>query len=194
MGRIKGWNDTGAGPAWRLDDKTVEAVLAARCPDPFAVLGPHEAPDGIAIRAFVPSAERLAAVPEDGAAPIPLEPRGCGFFEGFAVGRMERFRYRLRAANAGGSWDFIDPYALPPRAWGDRRSSSGRGHAPAALRAARRPSDAVRRNRGRAFRGLGAPALSPASPPRQPKRGPMSRTEATARTLRSLKWARALSA
>ena len=114
MGRIKGWNDTGAGPAWRLDDKTVEAVLAARCPDPFAVLGPHEVPDGIAIRAFVPSAERLAAVPEDGAAPIPLEPRGCGFFEGFAVGRMERFRYRLRAANAGGSWDFIDPYALPP--------------------------------------------------------------------------------
>ena len=71
-------------------------------------------PGRIAIRAFVPSAERLAAVPEDGAAPIPLEPRGCGFFEGFAVGRMERFRYRLRAANAGGSWDFIDPYVLPP--------------------------------------------------------------------------------
>jgi len=40
----------------------------------------------------------------------------------------------------------------------------------------------------------GAPALSPTSPPRQPKRGPMSRAEATARTLRSLKWARALSA
>jgi hypothetical protein len=35
----------------------------------------------------------------------------------------------------------------------------------------------------------GAPALSPTSPPRQPKRGPMGRAEATARTLYSLKWA-----
>ena len=33
---------------------------------------------------------------------------------GAARGQTEPLRYRLKAANAGGSWEFVDPYALPP--------------------------------------------------------------------------------
>jgi 1,4-alpha-glucan branching enzyme len=114
MGHARGTQDTGASAAWRVDGKTAEAVLAARFQDPFAVLGPHETPEGAAIRAFVPHAQSLSAIPEDPSAEIPLTPRGGGFFEGLAAGRNGRFRYRLRAANAGGTWQLIDPYALAP--------------------------------------------------------------------------------
>jgi len=114
MDRVRTGDDAGAEPAWRIGDDALEAILAARCRDPFAVLGPHETPDGIAILAFVPYADRLTAVPEDGSAEIPLAARGGGMFEGLTKERMSRFRYRLRAENAGGSWEFVDAYALPP--------------------------------------------------------------------------------
>jgi hypothetical protein len=38
----------------QADESDVDAVLAARQSDPFAVLGLHETPEGWAIRAFVP--------------------------------------------------------------------------------------------------------------------------------------------
>jgi 1,4-alpha-glucan branching enzyme len=42
--------------SWRASQADVDAVLAARQDDPFAVLGPHETADGWAIRAFAPGA------------------------------------------------------------------------------------------------------------------------------------------
>jgi 1,4-alpha-glucan branching enzyme len=99
---------------WRVSTAVVEAILAARHPDPFAVLGPHETPAGVAIRAFAPHAESLAAAPKDGRPEIPLVSRGGGFFEGLASKRKTRFSYCLKAANRDGSWEFIDPYALGP--------------------------------------------------------------------------------
>src|SRR5450631_2573309 len=101
-------------PNWRVGEETVQALLAARHPDPFAVLGPHETTDGIVIRALVPHAESVTAVPGDGAVEIELAARGGGFFEGLAKHCTSRFPYRLLAANTSGTWDFIDPYALPP--------------------------------------------------------------------------------
>ncbi len=103
-----------ASPQWRIDDDTVQALLAARHADPFAVLGPHETQNGVVIRALVPDAENVTVVPGDGSGDISLLSRGGGFFEGLIKQRMSRFPYRLRAANAGGQWEFVDPYALPP--------------------------------------------------------------------------------
>jgi 1,4-alpha-glucan branching enzyme len=103
-----------AAPRWRIGDEAVQALLEARHPDPFAVLGPHETPDGIVIRALVPHAEQVTALPGDGPGEFPLMARGGGFFEGLVNQGKNRFPYRLRAANAGGEWDLIDPYALPP--------------------------------------------------------------------------------
>ena len=40
----------------RITDATVQALVEARHDDPFAVLGPHETPDGVVIRALVPGA------------------------------------------------------------------------------------------------------------------------------------------
>ena len=52
----------------RITDVTVRALVEARHDDPFAVLGPHEAKDGVVIRALVPGAtvsrcSRKAPVP-----------------------------------------------------------------------------------------------------------------------------------
>lgn len=103
-----------ASPQWRIDGDTVQALLAARHADPFAVLGPHETQNGVVIRALVPDAESVSVVPGDGSGDISLISRGGGFFEDLIKQRMSRFPYRLRAANAGGQWEFVDPYALPP--------------------------------------------------------------------------------
>ncbi|MGA2637796.1 1,4-alpha-glucan branching protein GlgB [Methylocella sp.] len=112
-----GWQADAPRPAWRLSDEDVEAILKARHADPFAVLGPHASADGVVIRAFAPHAESVTALPEEGDA-ISLASRGGGFFEGLHKGSPAEskspLRYRLRATNAGGSWDYTDPYALPP--------------------------------------------------------------------------------
>ncbi|MGO9675538.1 MAG: 1,4-alpha-glucan branching protein GlgB [Methylocella sp.] len=104
-------------PAWRLGDEEVEAIVKARHADPFAVLGPHTTVDGVVIRAFAPHAESMTALPEEGE-PILLSARGGGLFEGLykraAAEQKSLLRYRLRATNAGGSWDYTDPYAMPP--------------------------------------------------------------------------------
>jgi 1,4-alpha-glucan branching enzyme len=101
-------------PRWEAGPEQIEAVLRARHADPFALLGPHETAAGVVIRAFVPHAETLAALPDDGGAPIPLERRDpAGFFEGL-TGRTGRFAYTLHAANAGGGWQIQDPFRFGP--------------------------------------------------------------------------------
>ncbi|HEX4767046.1 MAG TPA: 1,4-alpha-glucan branching protein GlgB [Lichenihabitans sp.] len=97
---------------WQARESDVAAIVAARHGDPFAVLGVHRQADGGVLRAFVPYAERLSAVGPDGKA-IPLTRRGdAGFFEG-EVPRGD-IRYHLHAENAGGAWDFDDPYGFGP--------------------------------------------------------------------------------
>ncbi len=98
---------------WRAKEADVEAMVAARHGDPFAVLGPHMTPKGLAIRAFAPDAEILEAVDTAGAliAPLPRRHRE-GLFEGLVPGDIRD--YRLRATNAGGAWTFDDPYRFDP--------------------------------------------------------------------------------
>nr|WP_312861435.1 1,4-alpha-glucan branching protein GlgB [Segnochrobactrum spirostomi] len=100
---------------WRASNDDVAAIVAARHPDPFAVLGLHAVPDGYAVRAFIPGADVVAVLGEDGAPLGDLERRhGAGFFEGRIARLGPRFRYTLEASNAGGSWRLKDPYAFGP--------------------------------------------------------------------------------
>ena len=105
-----------AAPAgWQAADPDILAIVGARHWDPFAILGPHEAAGGLVIRCFVPGAERIEVLAEDGAVLGPLAQRHAdGFFEGLIPGRGRYEGYRLRAGNAGGVWELRDPYAFGP--------------------------------------------------------------------------------
>ena len=100
----------------RLSTATIRALVEARHDDPFAVLGPHEAPGGVVIRALVPGAEPVEVVEEaTGAVVGELAQRDeAGLFEGLLADRPAWFGYSLRAHNAGGTWDVHDPYRYPP--------------------------------------------------------------------------------
>jgi 1,4-alpha-glucan branching enzyme len=99
---------------WQADESDVDAVLAARQSDPFAVLGPHETPEGWAIRAFVPFASTVRAITRDGAPIVTLERRKGDFFEGLAKGLKARPLYRLEVSNAKERWSYEDGYAFGP--------------------------------------------------------------------------------
>ncbi len=104
---------------WQLSDEDVALIAEARHPDPFAVLGLHRAPPGLApgmvLRAFVPGAETVSAIDEAGAPIARLEQHGqTPVFEAFLPKRTARFAYRLHATRAVSRWTFRDPYAFGP--------------------------------------------------------------------------------
>ncbi|QGM46998.1 1,4-alpha-glucan branching protein GlgB [Methylocystis heyeri] len=103
------------GAAWRARQSDIDAILSARCGDPFAVLGLHQTEAGFVIRAFAPGAETLEAATPGGDRIAALERvHPDGFFEALIPGATQRFPYLLRAKNAQGAWDFCDPYAFGP--------------------------------------------------------------------------------
>jgi len=100
---------------WRLNDAEVAAVAAGRHGDPFAVLGPHAAPGGVAIRAIAPGAETVEARDAAGEPIASLDKRHPdGVFEGLAPGGRIGLAYRLHAVGAGGAWSFEDPFRFGP--------------------------------------------------------------------------------
>ena len=104
------------GPSYRLPDAEVAALVEARHGDPFAVLGPREAKGGVVIRALVPGAERVEVIEAATGEPVgelPLR-HDAGLFEGMIKGKPVWFGYRLRASNAGGTWELEDPYRFGP--------------------------------------------------------------------------------
>jgi 1,4-alpha-glucan branching enzyme len=102
-----------AGSGWQASDGDVAAILAARHGDPFAILGQHATGDGPVVRAFVPYADTLHALGPDGReVELGARPGADGFFEGLVPDG--RHRYRLRAGNAGGSWELENPYSFGP--------------------------------------------------------------------------------
>ena len=46
-------------PTWDLPAVEIAAIAAGRHGDPFALLGPHEGPGGMVVRAFLPHAETV---------------------------------------------------------------------------------------------------------------------------------------
>ena len=98
---------------WQAEQEDIDAIVAARHADPFAVLGPHETASGLVLRCFVPDADAVVALDRGGDAIATLTSRGAGFFEAL-TDRTTPLSYRLRASNRGGAWKFDDPYAFPP--------------------------------------------------------------------------------
>ncbi len=95
-----------------VPDAVVEAIVAGGHGDPFAVLGMHDVGNAVVVRAFVPGAEAVAVVADDGEVLGRLTRRHpAGFFEGLA---SRHARYRLRASGAGATWTIDDAYAFGP--------------------------------------------------------------------------------
>ena len=92
----------------------IAAILGARHADPFSVLGMHKVGSKLVIRAFVPGAETLVAVADNGLEIALTCVAVDGFFEGLVPKRVEPFAYTLKASNQGGAWALRDPYAFGP--------------------------------------------------------------------------------
>jgi 1,4-alpha-glucan branching enzyme len=79
----------------------LDAIVAARHRNPFAVLGPHpvtiEGRPGIAVRVFMPGASSVRVIATDnGVAPRPMQLlHADGFFEALVPERRHTFPYRL---------------------------------------------------------------------------------------------------
>jgi 1,4-alpha-glucan branching enzyme len=99
----------------QASEEDVKRLLALRHPDPHSVLGIHPMSGGVALRAFRPDASAIAALPDDGRAPIPLRPRGQGFFEAWVPGPEKAFSYLLEVSYPhGASFRLRDPYCFLP--------------------------------------------------------------------------------
>ncbi len=95
----------------------IHALVRGRHSDPFAVLGPHETSDGLAVRAFWPRARAIALVSPAGATIVPLTRVDAeGLFEGLvADATREAFDYRLRIDDEQGhTFTLDDPYRYGP--------------------------------------------------------------------------------
>ena len=97
----------------RLDPPAIEAIIAGRHADPFAVLGIHGERELIA-RTFIDGAEEVEAFTLTGQPAGTLERRHpAGFFEGrLAIPAREPLRYRAR--REGAEWWVTDPYSFGP--------------------------------------------------------------------------------
>lgn len=117
MGRTRRSRPQPDDQGWRLYDEGAIAALAdGRHGDPFAVLGPHATPRGVAVRAFRPGAETAEIVDPSGE-PLAemLRRHAAGFFEGLIAGESDRQRpYRLRFGRGDDRWEEDDAYRFPP--------------------------------------------------------------------------------
>ena len=100
--------------AWRARDADVAAIQSARCSDPFAVLGPHQTPQGWVIRVFAPDAIRVRVLTHDGKLLAELPRRKADFFEALIPSAKERPLYRVEVETAYGTSSYIDSYAFGP--------------------------------------------------------------------------------
>ncbi len=100
-----------------IDPNTLDLLLAARHPDPFAVLGMHEDEEGLlSVRCLLPGAQSVDLINTDNRRlRARLRPReGTGFFEATLKTR-ERFAYRFNVLWQDGSQSILhDPYRFPP--------------------------------------------------------------------------------
>ena len=94
-----------------LEPWVARALAEGTFGDPFAVLGPHDTPAGLVVRAFLPGAERVEVLARNGSRLLgrlrPLDPPGL--FEG-AVHEHEPYLLRIRWP--GAVQDTEDPYAF----------------------------------------------------------------------------------
>ncbi len=95
-----------------LPSGVIEAIVAGRHDDPFAVLGPHAVDGAVSIRAYVPGAQSVDAMTRGGQLLAHLERlHPDGFFAGQAAAHAA---YRLEARRGADTWTVDDPYAYGP--------------------------------------------------------------------------------
>jgi 1,4-alpha-glucan branching enzyme len=88
------------------------AVIEGRHSDPFHYLGPHVEGDVPVVRVFLPNAETVAVVDEQGDECDLDRIHETGLFAGQLAHRSSR--YRLRAGFGDGRVEMEDPYRFPP--------------------------------------------------------------------------------
>ncbi|MEA3073971.1 MAG: 1,4-alpha-glucan branching enzyme, partial [Alphaproteobacteria bacterium] len=88
------------------------AVLQGRHPDPFRYLGPHVEGDVPLVRVFLPDAEGVAVIDEQGHESDLRRIHDAGLFEGRLPDGSPR--YRVRARYGDRQLDLEDPYRFPP--------------------------------------------------------------------------------
>jgi 1,4-alpha-glucan branching enzyme len=87
------------------------AVIEGRHSDPFHYLGPHDDGDGSLVRVFLPDAEDVEIIDEQGRHNGLQRIHDIGLFEG----RLDATpRYRVRARYGDHQVDIEDPYRFPP--------------------------------------------------------------------------------
>jgi 1,4-alpha-glucan branching enzyme len=98
-------------PRFRLDRRSATALANATHTDPFAVLGPHQTPDGSVVRAFLPGATAVDVLRRADRAVLGRLERGetDGLFEGMTRGSEP---YLLRITWPGTVQETEDPYAF----------------------------------------------------------------------------------
>jgi 1,4-alpha-glucan branching enzyme len=109
-------SDTMTMPAWRLDDPgAINALVAGRHSDPFAVLGPHGSDAGIVLRVLRPGADTAEAFDPDTGESLGklLRRHASGFFEGLISKTRKPVRYKLRFARDADMWEEEDAYRFP---------------------------------------------------------------------------------
>ena len=94
-----------------LDAALIDALAEGRCADPFAVLGPHETPQGRIVRAYLPGATSVEALDAAEARTLatldPIDERGL--FGGLAPGQDP---YLLRVTWPDAAFIAEDPYSF----------------------------------------------------------------------------------
>jgi 1,4-alpha-glucan branching enzyme len=88
------------------------AVIEGRHSDPFRYLGPHLEGDVPVVRVFLPDAERVAIVDEQGHESDLQRIHDIGLFEGRLANGSPR--YRVRASYGERQVEVEDPYRFPP--------------------------------------------------------------------------------
>jgi 1,4-alpha-glucan branching enzyme len=88
------------------------AVIEGRHSDPFRYLGPHLEGDVPVVRVFLPDAERVAIVDEEGHERDLERIHDIGLFEGRLANGSPR--YRVRASYGERQVEIEDPYRFPP--------------------------------------------------------------------------------
>jgi 1,4-alpha-glucan branching enzyme len=88
------------------------AVIEGRHSDPFRYLGPHLEGDVPVVRVFLPDAERVAIVDEQGNESDLQRIHDIGLFEGELANGSPR--YRVRASYGERHVEIEDPYRFPP--------------------------------------------------------------------------------
>ena len=100
-----------------LPREDVELLAKGRHPDPFAVLGLHDTPDGLVIRAIRPDASAVALIDAmTGAEIVTLDPvaGAQGLFAARVPGRSDRFTYRLRVTRGAETREELDAFSFGP--------------------------------------------------------------------------------